>query len=345
MKKLFLTLLTLLILPISVSADSDSFTYEIEDNLTLSQKVNGSGIFLGDNVDLFEEINGVGIILGNNINYKTKSNYALILGNNIDLSGSFEDGVILGNNVNLKEDSIITRDIVIFANELVLEGNINRDIVIYANNVVIKNANIARNIKIQSQDIKIENNTKINGILTYNDKANISINDEAIINETKKIEDKIEKQSIWEIILNHVTTLISLLVLFAVSLFIIPSLYKKIKLEDMAKKIGYGLLALILLPLVSLILIFTTFGLSLGLVILNFYILIITTSTIITGYMIGQYLWDKFIKLKPSPYLKGLLGISILYIIKSLPLIGGLISLFSILIAEGTIISLFKKKK
>ena len=135
--------------------------------------------------------------------------------------------------------------------------------------------------------------------------------------------------------------MVNILVVFALLAFFSPKLFNKIddKKKDIIKNIGLGFIFLLLLPIIILLLIITVFGLSLGIILIAIYLLLVYLANMITGYIIGSFIWDKLIKKEKRIYLTGVIGILILFLLKLILIIGIIVTIISTMIGIGTIIS------
>jgi len=350
MKKIAIFIVFSLLFITNVSAsDYENEMFINDENITINSDINSSSLIIGDNIDVNNKIEGVGILFGNNVVLDSSVDYFATIGSNVTFNGIVKDGLILGDTIILNESSSVGRDITIFADTVSISGSISRNVRIYAKDVTIKDAQIAGNVKINYADnIKVEANAHIIGELSYNEDAITSISNVASIgNTTTYIVEVDDVNAFLEIIKNKAISLINVLVVFALSLYFAPKLFSKIELKkkDIIKNIGLGFIFLLLVPIITLMLIITVFGLSLGIILIALYLLLLYFSTIVTGYLVGNLIWDRFIKKEKLPYLIGVMGIVLLYIFKVIPILGTLVSFISILIGVGTIISLCNRKR
>ena len=349
MKKILLIcLLCFLFIGGVYAKDYSNSNLIIDEKVISDEDINNSAIIFGNSVDLASKLDGVGLIFGNDISLNLTSDYIATFGNNITFNGKTRDAIIFGNKVTLNEGATIGRDIYIFASSVSISGSINRNITIYASDVSIKDAQISGNVKIRANDIDIERNAAIIGELSYNDDANVNISDVASIGskQTYKVE-KEEKNEFLEKLKSSFISFINVLLVFAILLFLVPTIFKKLdnNKTDIIKSLGIGFAFLISALIAVIILIFTVFGLSLALLLIVAYIVLIYLSTIATGYMLGNFVWEKITKVDKKPYLIGIIGILIIYILKLIPYVSILITILSVVIGIGSILSLYKRKK
>ena len=348
MKKIILlTLLTLLFIPV-VKADTTIENKQlIFDNVINTENdISGSAVIGGNEINITNRIDGVGILLGNNLNYTSSSDYLFMAGNNITVSGMSKDVVILGNNITLNESSNIARDAIIIGNTVSISGSISRNVKVYAEKVVIEDAQIAGNITINASRIDLSDNALIMGELSYNDNADAKISETASIASVTTYENKINEKTFVDVLTDILTSLVNIIIVFIVMLYFIPKLFKKLeRKKDVIKSMGYGIIFLIFIPVIAVILLLSVFGMALSLILIGIYAILIYLSTIIVGYYIGSYIWQKLIKKEMRPYLAGLIGLVILTILKNIPYIGPVVIFLTIILGIGLLITMYERKR
>lgn len=327
-----------------------NFNITTGDTVTFEEDVDGSSVVVGNNVISSGNISGINMLFGNNVTFKGNSDYALLVGNNIELDGIINnDGVILGNVVDFKNNTISNRDLFVFGSSVTLSGTINRDIIIYASTVVVSDAEIKGNIKINATNIEVKDNVIVNGELSYNEDAVIELSNEANITNTVLAEKLIKEVSFQERITTIITDYCSYLMVFLALAIITPSLFKRIEktnedfsLLNVFSTLGFGALSLILIPVIFIVLLSILIGGQLAILLMVLYIVVIWLSIIFTGYLTGYIIWKKFIKKEQNTLLVGLFGITVITILNNIPLIGGLISVASLMIGVGIVVRMFR---
>lgn len=358
LNKILLILITMLSFNIIVSADvevlddnsinsndteiKNKFNYTNEDK-ELVNEVNGSSLVLGNNIIDNMVIHGINVILGNQIEANGLSDYQIILGNNIDINGEVtNDSLILGNNITINKDAKFGRDVFIFANNVKIQGSINRDITVYASSIELKEGKILGDAKLISETIKLKNST-IEGTLKYNENAKINnilnnINVEIIKENTKELK-------LIDIIFKYIWGLFNKLFTLLIMVFLIPKVLKKItknyiNKDSIIKSVGIGLISTIIIPIVLLLLMFSTISISVSFIGIMLYVIFIMISTVISAFVLGNILWDKYIKRNANMYAKGLLGVVTYYIVSLIPYIGGFITYIFVIYGFGILLGL-----
>ena len=342
MKRLKFFLVLLLLLPICVNA-------QITANDSSVEEVDGSNVIAGNNVTSTNKINGINILFGNNVNFSGENDYAVLFGNNVNISGNINnDGFIFGNMINFSQDAIIDRDLVIFGNEVVIDGKINRDVTIFAYSVTI-NGEISGNVDIKASILKVNEST-IQGSLSYNEDIDVTIDSNAQIGEIIKTETLTKELSIGEKLVNFLIDLGGTLIIFLAFYLVVPKLFKRIETKNsdinllrVLSLFGFGALALIMIPNIFFLLFSLVLGVPLAFLLLILYVIAIWLSNIFASYLLGYIVWNKILKKESNPLLIGLIGIVLLQILMVIPVVGLLIGVLSLMVGLGIILQQFKK--
>lgn len=359
-KYLCLFAILLMFIPfISVKAEDTLTTTAIEtyngfevvgaEKATSDKIVNGSSILAGNTVNGKNTVNGIGMLFGNDVTFSGASDYSLLAGNNVDLDGTIKnDGVVFGNIITFDKAFKIDRDLFVFGNDVTLDGSFNRDVTIFASSVTI-NGIIKGNVTINAENVTINSEAIILGTLKYNKDASADISSNNI-GSTQLTEEMSTQQTFGTEVVSTLMSLAEILVVYMAFALILPALFKRMdsKIKDISwikalTLMGYGALTLIAVPMALILLISFVFGISLAFIIGAVYVIAIMTSTMFSGYLLGNVIWAKFIKKDKNLLLTGLLGISIIYILKLIPVVGTFVSLISLLVGMGLVMKLFKK--
>lgn len=361
MKKIKYLLLCLMFIPfMNVLATNEVKENEIKqiekfnvvagENITTSDNVNGSSVVAGNIVTAENIVKGIDAVFGENVTYKGNSDYTLIAGNTVNVSGvTNNDALILGNSIIFDKDYKASRDLFVFGSTITLKGEITRDVKLYSSSVILDNVKISGDVTIYAANIDVKNIT-VNGKFSYNNDAQITIDDSSVINSKETYEYEQVQISTVDFILNNIVDYVGILIVFAVLALIMPSIFNKIEkqTEDISiskfiSMIGYGLFFLIIVPIIFVLLLFMTVTIPLSLLLLTIYIIVICLSTIFTGYFIGLIVWKKFIKKDINMLLVGLVGITIVKILTLIPYVTVIITLISLLLSLSIFSKLFTK--
>ena len=342
-KKIFGFLILLIVLvtsPVSAKEINDFYSTS-GNNVKLEDTINGDSAIAGNIIDMIGNIDGIGFIAGETVNVKGSLEYGFMAGNNITVDGVISKNIYAaGNIITFTKNASIGRDIFLAGNEVVLNGNLDRNISISATRVVLEdNLTINGNIKINASSIVVKNGANIKGELSYNEDINKDISNTANIGKITTY--KIEKNSSFNV-KDLLQSTLNMIIVFLVITIIIPKSLEKSEniyneSNKYAKNIGIGALFLICVPLISLLLILSNIGISLGIILGLIYGICIYLSYIVSGFILGNLLLGKVMKLNTNKYLSGIIGIIIIKIVSIIPIFGVLVSILALLLGLGTI--------
>lgn len=306
-------------------------------------------IVAGNKITNKANIDGLSLMAGNDILANGSSSYAFYAGNNIEIRENIsKDLFVAGNKIMVYKDTMVGRDAFIVGNSVIIKSNLPRDLRIGANLVNLSGVTINGDAYLMASEIILDENTVIVGKLIYPEDANIRGLNLAKLGEvisTKKIETVIKynfMDSVKDIVFSICASLIVMLVLF----YVLPNTKTKLdnlnlKVDTILKTIGIGFLVLIVVPLVSIIGIFTNILTPIALILGCVYTIAIYLSTLLSSYIIGNTLMIKIFN-KDSKYLALVMGIILIKLVKYIPVIGGVIYFICLLYGMGLIFNYIK---
>lgn len=349
-KKIFgiLIMLTLFAIAPVEAKEINSFHMVSDDKVTFEDTVNGDSAIAGNLVDIIGNIDGIGFIAGQTVNVNGNLEYGFLAGQNVNINGQISKNIYAaGETITLSKDANIGKDLFLAGDSININGNIQRNINIYASTITIKKGTtINGNITIEASNIKVEDGALIKGTLKYNEDAKNDINDnssiEKITTYEKEKNEGFNTSEILSSILNMVVVFLSITIIIPKTLDKTNEIYEK-KNNNYIKNIGIGFLILICIPLISLILLASNIGVYLGLILVALYAIAIYLSFIISGYILGNLILVKLMKLNTNKYLSGIIGIILLKILMVIPVLSTIICLIAITLGLATIWNLLQK--
>jgi hypothetical protein len=351
MKKLFKLLLLLLLIPVlNVKAIETSDYITADENVSTGKNYDHSYMLVGDNIKSNAKINGILFSIGDDMTLETENEYSFILGNQVSLNSfkNDKDSFIFGYDVNLNKDSLIGRDLIIFGYDVTISGVITQNIIIYADNVKFENATIGKDVHINASTITFENNVSINGDLEYNENAKVTGLDLINANNIEKFNlDKIHQTTFLS---NLKDLFYSYLGLLAVGMLLIRHyniIIKrinefKVSPKHIFKRGLIGLIALIVIPIISILLLITQIGLPLGLISIAIYAIFIYMSILPVSYLLGKWFMEQVFKVKNNAYASLAYGVLIFKLISLIPYIGEDIYVLAMIVGFGYIFKIIK---
>jgi len=317
----------------------------------------------GSNVDLKSTIDGDLIILGSRINFSGNTSGDLTVagadikisgtvgddlrigGGQVEISGSVSDDVIIGGGrVTLTKEAKIGGDLIVGAGMVEIKGIVEGAIKGNGGSLEIS-GEIWGTSNVRFNQVIVKSGAKIIN-LTYKSprEATIEDNTEISIISFKKIDRKTGKagavavQSFWRLL-----SFLGYLIVALILIKLLPKVSEKtaeLCLKESWKTFLVGLVILIFIPAVAIMAMITLVGLQLGAVLLAIYTALIFLATIPVAICIGNIILKIFNK-KASLALKMVLGLTAVYLVRLIPLIGGAISFIILCIGIGVIIVFF----
>lgn len=334
--------------------------YAVGSSLVIDGKITGDVICAGQSININGDVAGDVICAGQSININGKIGGNLrVAGNTINFNGQVErNGIIIGAMGITSASSTIGWDLLILGNIFELNGNVGRDL--YGSGGKINLAGqIGKNVNLDfgvsntnDKPLTITNTAKINGQLKYKSEKDAAIDSNAVITgetihnlpDVKDKKSKLENLNWWW------GKLISIFSALVIGLVLISFWREQIiRITDLMKEkmgasLGWGILILLLTPIIAIILLITIIGIPLSFISIALWLIAMYVSKILVGILIGRsFLNSYWVKQKDSLILAMIVGIIITYIILAIPFIGWTLSLLATLWGLGGIVLASKK--
>lgn len=368
-----LVMIVLLGFSVIVYAKFSTFNvYDDTDGINTDNVLDGVCVFFDNNAMISNDINGTTIVSGNTINIDSKIDGDLFLfGNIVEFSGEVtgnlycfantlvikgnvqKDTFILGNIITLSRESNIFRDVSIFGNNVELYSNIGRNV--YANCMSIQiNGIIGNDIRADIDEINVFDTAYIGGDLLYKSEEEAAIPQNIVIgniewNKSETSRTNINKNMSYQgILLEMFSAIFTTLIIWLFVTFFTPRFNKHSEycFEKKFMRTAFtGLIALICIPVISIILMVTVMGAGLGIILTMLYIIAIYLSFTISKIALANTLVKKF---NMKPIHKNIWYVLLLTIIINLlykvPYLGGLIIFILLITGLGLLLGfLFRK--
>ena len=368
--------LFLIALPLAVWAADQQFgqsVYVAEDEI-----VEGNLIKAGNVIDISGAVNGDVIVAGNSINISGPvAGDVIAAGNIVRISGPVAGSVrvaassveintevshivwAVGSSVFISENSKVGWDVYAAGANVEIKGPVKGNV--WASGASISIANeVAKDVVVSVDtegEIILSPKAKVSGNLIYKAASEKQL----VLRQGAEVAGEITKKTVATPAKFHlsnvlgatyiffkVISLFSLLVIGLVLIALVPKIILNVK-EEMMKRpglsLGWGLVYLIVTPIVAGLLMITIIGLPLGLMIIPLYIIALYVSKVIAALVIGSLLLDRLTKsnkAKGSLIWPLILGVLIFVIVTSIPVIGWAIKLILVLWALGAVVQIKK---
>ena len=312
------------------------YFYMKADDLVLSDTIDSNAFIIANNVTITNEIGGD----------------LFVMANSVKLDG----GYVYGNVFVFAKDFTLNAtvyDIYAFCTDFKMEydGVAYRDLRVFAENVSISGG-VGRNSYITAKNISLDDEALLYGDFNYSAPNAIVIKDGVVkgdINYNENVKNVSVSKSFKTYVISLLTVLVFTLAIYGLMILLAPNFYSKlseIKLSKIFLGIAIGLLSLIVVPVVAIILAFTTVGATLTLAILVLYVLVLMISSAIAYITIGTFISNR---LGNSSKMKNLVFIALttiaFFLIDLIPFIGGLVSFLIVLSGFGILVLTIINKK
>lgn len=360
-KILFKILIIFIIFIIFFPAITSASEFKTGDKLVITKDevVNDDLYFAGSSVIVEGTINGDLAAAGGEIKVTGTINGGIIAaGGSIVVNGNVTDDIrAAGGEVRIGGD--VGDNVLAFTGQFFLEKNarIARDLTLGAGNAVI-DGTVNGNINGGVSDLEIRGVTKGNVTLEIDDNikifpgATIGGNLEytaphqgeisgSVSGKTTYKETPVKKEDLRYKIESEIIGYVWLLLIGIASLMLAPGLTQKnsdaVPVKPL-KNLLWGLMFLIIIPIIVVLLLITIIGIPLSLILLIIYIISLYISKIYVGFWVGQYVLKKLKKEMRFKVITMALGLLILLIGINLPIVGIFIHLVILLLGLGAII-------
>lgn len=246
----------------------------------------------------------------------------------------YRNSFIEAKNITTNDKFINEKDFnVTDANNLTFSGEVKGNAKINAKNITLKN-------KSNNKDLTC----KINGNLSYSSKQEIQISEGIVskdaVTYSKYVPAESSLSSIWDFILDLITTLVCIFVIYFIISKFAPnylSTISNISGMSLLKYLGIGFGLLILIPIIAILLFLSNVGSILGIILLFIYILLIIIAKPIFVISIATLAKEK-LSIKMNTYLYILVITILLSLIALIPYVGFIVSLLISFTGFGIII-------
>lgn len=304
--------------------------YLLDSDVTLKDNVDGNVYIMAKDVEITsEEISGNVFICAEEINIRnTYINGSLFLaGEKINVTAFASDAYIVGNKVTLGEETRILRDLRVAADKLEINGV------------------ISRNVFASADDIKMNNNTIVEGDFNYSAKneINISENVRGEVNfEELEENDKANSNRVIDYIKGILTSIASSALIILFIIFVLPKFNQNISEAKLLEAFGLGIGFLVVVPIITILLFMTIIGVMPAFLLIAIYIAMLAIGYTISAISIAGKIYKKINKEGNSKlyiFLFTIITLIALNLISSIPVIGGIVSFVLTMIGDGIIIS------
>ena len=371
--KIFFALAVLLAIPAVALAEHDEKPRQVI--IGENEEIPGDFLDAGGLVDIAGKINGDVMLAGAELDFSGESAGDLLLaGANANVSGTVAadariaacDVIITGKiqrnlsaigcNLRLNKESVVSGNAYLAGANLIVKGQINGDLKIAASRVILAGP-VEGDVLVYAKEIELLKDVTIKGNFTYYSSEEATIAEEAqimgVVNKHLSPKESAERGLLkmfpaGALFIFLLWRILATLIVAWVAWKIFPG---KIQAaldafsESFWKKIGIGLVAVIVVPVGILIAIISLVGIPLGLIALAFYL-----TSLYLGMVLGVLLFGRWLRefarvgerASGFPYVTYFFGIVVISVISLVPVFGPLISFLVWLWGMGALVKALK---
>lgn len=336
---------------IVATADDQPFLgLDEEDDDAARIKFGQNLLYAGNDVVNSALTDGLLFSFGNRMEVRGAGEYNIAAANILEVHGATEkDLFAAGNLVHLAEDAEIGRDVYLAGNEVRIESDLNGNAAITASKVTFKNVTIDGDVNLDAGQIIFGQNVKILGTLVYNENAQVTGLDSASIAHTETYVDAETKASAGELWLAQAIGAIGTFIVALILIIVFPKLKERIAAEANVQRFGIDFLSglgfLALVPILSILLMISIFGMKAGLLLLAAWFLIVCLTGVFTGLWLGHITVEKLFRSRAPFVVEAIVGILLLGCLALVPGVNIFVSFFSVVFGTGLLISCVRPSK
>lgn len=303
-------------------------------------------IISGETVKVLGVVNGDVIAMGGDVSVDGVVNGDLIvMAGMVNVSGRVNDDVrVLAGAVNLGghvEDSTL-----VFAGLFDLTGSVNGDVKVFSQSSNI-NGVVYGNVNVNSASVRLGESASIKGGL--NTSSEVTGKPSQVAGSINVEEEETSYQTYLKRVFTFFVTRVLSGFLFGLVIIFLGGGFVKDYVKGFQKEFlsnaFYGLLLLIMTPIISFLLIVTIIGAPLGLASLVLFGVLVYSSTVLTSFPVGEWVLEK-LRVENASYplvwelFTGLLAINVLLLI---PVLGWVSLMVLSVLSTGVVGKLVKK--
>ena len=310
----------------------DGDLYKTGGDIEITDAINGNVYVAGNSVTVKGQIGGDLFVIANNLNIDGAQVYGNVfaISTNITLNGLIYDLYGICNTLNVPYNGTVYRDIKVMCNTATIDGVIGGNVYITAN-----------------QKLTLDADCMIYKDLNYSTPSEIEVKD-GTVQGNVNYSSSMFKTNAVDYVMSFAYLIVFVLVVWLLMMFIAPKFMEKatrIGKEKVLPSLGFGILGIILIPVIAVLLMFTVVGMPISMALMALYgLLVLITFTVVTltfANMLAN-------KVKFFAKFKNLIGIIlialILWALTLIPYVGIIIKLIITIYGFGILmISIFNK--
>lgn len=314
--------------------------YLFGDDVTVDYAVDGNAFIFGNTVNIKNKISGDLFVFANQINIDGGYVYSNVFacGNELKISGVIYDLYAACAKIEITENGYVYRDAHSISDTLNLYGTVGRNALVGANTMSFQK---------DEDDKKITG--KVYGDLTYSTNEEMEIPEKMVEGnvkfekfDTEAAKDVAVASIVKDAISDIITAIVYTILIYLALVWLAPKFTNKLEetlTKNVGSVIGFGILAIIALPIISLVLIMTSIGASAGLLLATLYGVLLAVASSITVITVSKIVSNKFNINNKFAKVGVVAGITLVYgLLKLIPIISGLATIACGWVGTGIVV-------
>lgn len=321
---------------------TDNSLYIAGNMVKIHGTVKGDVFCAGQEVEVTGTVEGDVICAGQSVRVTgTVNGDVRVAGQDVDIDAAITGSLsTFGESVIVRKDATVARDFTFGASRVVIDGQVGRDVLGNADTAKIA-SHIGRNVDGEISALSLDATAHIAGGLTYQGSSAAQINQGAVVEgETKYTQTyNNSPQGLQAVFWMAFYSLVATLMVGLAAILLAPRAYDVAGMAVFKRPVmsfGAGAACILLLPLLSLVLFMSLFGVPLAILLIMALGVGVMGSIAITSYGIGTLIVQKFKWPARGRRLSSLLiGSIMLFLFGSLPIVGLPILFIAIVMGLG----------
>ena len=331
------------------STNHDVYISEDEVKIAAEETINGNAFIIGNTVTINGQIGGDLFVLADTLNLDGGQVYGNVFtcANTITLNGLIYDLYAVCNTLNISYDCVAYRDIKAICDTATINGVIGKDVNISAGKsltieddcVIYGDFNYYAPNQVETKEDLVKGANNYQG-------APIIPNLSSVVKDLKA---SAQNKDFSDYIIAVLSTVIFALIVWFVMSKFAPKFYEKVTTttpKDLLWAALIGLIALIAIPLISILLMITVVGVTVGLLLLTLYFVILSLSFATVSIALAKMLANKVPALAKYNNIFAVIIVAIvIWACGLIPYVGALVQLATILCGFGLFLKLLVSGK
>ncbi len=321
-------------------------------HVIINGTVNGDAYVAAGQVEVHGTINGDLLVAGGDVEIGgTVSDDIRVAGGTVRMNGSVGKNVsAVGGNINVSPTAVINGGLLVACGNLVEGGTVQKDLRAAVGRVEVTGS-VGKNVDVVGGQLMVARGANVGGHLTatLRDKEHSDIAEGAVkgaINVKQREEDPtrimgLPPGTFWFRTIWGGSLLLAGLVMFLLSRKFFAE-YGSVAASQLGWSLLWGLVLVVIGPIVGIVLCATIVGIPLGLMLLALYLMVLYLSQLSLGLAAGARLFGSNVTSGWILYFAFVVGTMIFQGLSLFPILGVLIQIFAMLLGSGAMVLLVR---